>query len=193
MKTRKLAIAGLIASTLAFAPGARADAPPPQQLVGWGYQEFDHSQMRGLASIAAGGPATMGIRTDGTVVGWGFLYAFGTESPWVATHHDPRSLRDARQLAVSDYCALVLHNDDSLSVTGYPTLGWGGQIPPDGLTSVRSICANSKHSMAVLKDGGLRAWGFNDFGQTNVPSNLPAVASADCGRQHSIALLGNGE
>ena len=193
MKTQKFAIAGLIASTLAFAPGAHADAPPPQQLVGWGYQEFDHSQMRGLASIAAGGGATMGIRTDGTVVGWGFLYAFGSERGYVATHQDPRSLRDARQIAMSDWCALVLHNDDSLSLTGDTRLGWGGKFPTDGLAGVRSICANSKHAMAVLKSGGLRAWGFNDFGQTNVPTNLPAVASADCGRQHSIALLGNGE
>jgi alpha-tubulin suppressor-like RCC1 family protein len=190
MKTRTPAIAGLIASTLAFAPGAHADEPPPQQLVGWGYQEFDNSQMRGLASISAGSAATMGIRPDGTVVGWGYLYAFGNVAPYVASHLDPRSLRDAVQLAASDYHVIVLQRDRTVSIVGLPRTN---QIPPPGLSGVQSISTNSGHSMAVLEGGNTIAWGDNSKGACSVPADLPPVASVDCGRWHSIALLRTGE
>ena len=146
--------------------------------------------MRGVVSLAAGSAATMGIREDGSVVGWGYLYAFGSEGPYVATHGDPRSLRDALQLAASDYHVIVLHRDRTVSVVGLPRTN---QVPPPGLSSVQSISTNFGHSMAVLEGGNVIAWGDNTRGQVNVPADLPPAASADCGRWHSIALLRTGE
>ena len=178
MQTRHLAQSALVACSLLCTMTVRADEPPPQHLVGWGYQEFDSAQMRGLTSISAGSVTTMGIRPDGTVVGWGFLYAFGSEGPYVATHRDPRSLRDALQLAASDYHVIVLHRDRTVSVVGLPRTN---QVPPPGLSSVQSISTNSAHSMAVLEGGNVIAWGDNTRGQLNVPADLPPAEAAGDG------------
>ena len=45
----------------------------------------------------------------------------------------------------------------------------------EGLSGVKIIEMGAFHSVALLKDGTVKAWGFNNDGQCNVPEDLTDV------------------
>ncbi len=76
-------------------------------------------------------------------------------------------------------------------------------LPVSGLAFVTSISAGGRHSLALLADGTVVAWGYNGFGQLGdgstltgevpVPvSGLSGVKAVAAGGNHSLALLSNG-
>ena len=48
------------------------------------------------------------------------------------------------------------------------------------------------HSLALKSDGTVVAWGYNYYGQTNVPSGLTNVVAIAGGYYHSLALKSDG-
>ncbi|MFE4706814.1 HYR domain-containing protein [Peribacillus simplex] len=71
------------------------------------------------------------------------------------------------------------------------------------LTNVIAITAGGSHSLAILSDGTVRAWGANGTGQlgngTNTSSNVPVqvsgltnVVAIAAGSNHSLAILSDG-
>jgi alpha-tubulin suppressor-like RCC1 family protein len=75
--------------------------------------------------------------------------------------------------------------------------------PVSGLTFVTAIAAGGQHSLAVLANGTVMAWGSNQAGQLgngsevtpSVPvevSGLTGVQAVAAGASHSLALLSNG-
>jgi alpha-tubulin suppressor-like RCC1 family protein len=76
-------------------------------------------------------------------------------------------------------------------------------VPVSGLATVTAIAAGGHHSLALLADGSVRAWGSNANGQLgngsevtpSVPvavKGLTGVQSVAAGASHSLALLSNG-
>ena len=135
------------------------------------------------------------------------------------TSHNRRSLFAVPALLL---CALAL--SPAAHASGGTVLGYGnnqfGQVGNGtfsetgckcvqtptlvaGLTGVTQVAAAENHTLALLADGSVRAWGYDVFGQlgdgglTNQPSPVPvaglggAIAVA-AGWSHSLALLGNG-
>jgi alpha-tubulin suppressor-like RCC1 family protein len=108
----------------------------------------------------------------------------------------------------------------TVATTHYHALAWGenlfGQlgdgafsassnVPTQvvGLKFVVAVSAGGHHSLALLADGTVVAWGDNEFGQlgdgtterSNVPvavTGLSGVKAIAAGGQHSLALLSNG-
>ena len=76
-------------------------------------------------------------------------------------------------------------------------LGWGenfyGQCntPPNLRHKIKSVHVGSRHTVALLFDGTLRAWGDNTFGQCQVPAGYFEKVSV--GQFHSAAIRPNGE
>lgn len=59
-------------------------------------------------------------------------------------------------------------------------------------TNVETLATGDKHSLCLLADGRVKAWGANDSGQTNVPATVSNAVAIAAGRKHSLALLSNG-
>jgi alpha-tubulin suppressor-like RCC1 family protein len=57
---------------------------------------------------------------------------------------------------------------------------------------VEAIAAGGNHSLALLTNGTVVAWGDNSFGQASPPSNLSNVVGITAGYLHSAALCSNG-
>ncbi len=65
-------------------------------------------------------------------------------------------------------------------------------VPSDvASASVMEVSAGKRHSVALLADGSVRAWGETKDNRTNVPAGLRAVA-VDAGAYHTLAIDSNG-
>jgi len=74
-------------------------------------------------------------------------------------------------------------------------LAWGWNVfgqanVPAGLSNVVQISAGSEHTLALLREGKVVAWGTGT--QTNVPPDLADVVSISAGGSHSLALRPDG-
>jgi hypothetical protein len=63
---------------------------------------------------------------------------------------------------------------------------------PAGLSNVTAIAAGGDFSLALLTNGTVVAWGYDNYGQTNVPAGLSNVMAIAAGETHSMALQSNG-
>src|SRR5204863_175263 len=55
-----------------------------------------------------------------------------------------------------------------------------------------AVAAGFYHCLALRENGTVVAWGYNNYGQTNVPAGLSNVVAIAAGGYQSIALLGQG-
>ena len=188
--------------------------------------------LTGIVGIAAGGGQSLFLREDGTVwgCGAGFFGVLGAEH--VRVHPVPvhiDGIADVRQLVSGGGHILALTNDGEVFTWGrddYGQLGDGarrGELPGcrtvehagvgfrcrvvpakvDGLPEVRSLAAGGGHSLALLTDGRLVTWGFNDRGQLgdgtmshrhapNPHEALTDVTSVAAGYHHTVAVRSDG-
>ncbi|MCP4741877.1 MAG: hypothetical protein GY871_06555, partial [Actinomycetales bacterium] len=88
---------------------------------------------------------------------------------------------------------------DGLDPTGsnvriWGEIGFNGKIGPDD--EVVQVAGGWRHTVAVLADGSVACWGYNAFGQCNVPSGIGTpenpVASVAAGKYHTVAVLADG-
>lgn len=96
---------------------------------------------------------------------------------------------DAPKLVVRDAAGEV-HPPEA----GPKVVAWGyngdGQcdVPIAAHGGVVAISAGSAHSVAVIQDGSVVAWGENRYRQTNLPKGLSEVATVAAGGYHTLAL-----
>jgi uncharacterized delta-60 repeat protein len=57
---------------------------------------------------------------------------------------------------------------------------------------VVAVAAGWAHTVALKADGTVVAWGYNYYGQTNVPAGLGGVGDIAAGGLHTVALKGDG-
>ena len=57
---------------------------------------------------------------------------------------------------------------------------------------IQAIATGPHHSLALLTDGTVVAWGLNDKGQTDVPEGLTGVIQIAAGGHHSVAMRADG-
>jgi len=136
--------------------------------------------LTGVQAIDAGVFHNIALKNDGTVVTWGanFVGQLGdgtddsSEPDQDVPHSYPVNVKDLNGV--------------------------------DDLTGVEAIAAGGVHSLALLEDGTVAAWGYNVFGQLGEGSNiefsntprevikLSGVEAIASGLFHSLALLEDG-
>jgi len=188
-------------------------------------------KLDGIADIVPGGGQSLFLRTDGTVwgCGAGFFGMLGPDNrglvPVPAKIDTPDGIV---QLVSGGGQALILLSDGSVYSWGRNDVGQLGDgdesgerpgsvqqehagrayparlIPAKvkGLGRVRSIGAGGGHSLAVLEDGSLWAWGDNDRGQLGdggtthqyspVRANVQDVVHATGAYHHTVVILADG-
>jgi alpha-tubulin suppressor-like RCC1 family protein len=68
----------------------------------------------------------------------------------------------------------------------------GSLTAPIWATNVVAASVNFDHALAVRGDGTVLGWGFNSFGQTNIPPSLGNVLAVAAGADFSLVLQGAG-
>ncbi len=69
-------------------------------------------------------------------------------------------------------------------------VGWGRMVvvPEGDLTDLVAVAGGREHSLGLKVDGSIVAWGYNQFGQTDVPAPNSGFVAVAGGGQHSLGL-----
>jgi hypothetical protein len=133
-----------------------------------------------VASVAAGNHFSLALRTDGTVVGWGYNNTFGQTSV-------PASLSNVVKVVAGDSHALALKSDGTVVAWGSNAAGQTNV--PAGLDNVMDIAAGYSNSIALKTNGTVVAWGDNTCGQRSMPAGLSNIVSIAAGGDQVLALV----
>ena len=129
-----------------------------------------------IIAVTAGDNFGAALNLNGAVVSWGDI----TEAP--------------TGIGFTQICAGATHLigiDENGEVHTWGS-GSGGSIPAD-LGICRSVWAGAYFNLAVRLDGTVEAWGQNQSGQCDVPTNLPSIMSVAGADEHAAALSENGD
>ncbi|NOS69808.1 MAG: DUF5011 domain-containing protein, partial [Verrucomicrobia bacterium] len=169
-------------------------------------------------AIAAGYQHNLGLKANGTVIGWGANTYGQIIIPASATNVEAISAGGSHSLALkadgtiigwggntygqttvpasaTNVVAIAAGGSHSLALKADATvLGWGsGQTnTPASATNVTAIAAGGFHSLALRTNGTVVTWGDNTYGQTNTPASATNVIAIAAGNGHSLALKANG-
>jgi alpha-tubulin suppressor-like RCC1 family protein len=145
--------------------------------------------LRDVVSVSIGYGAALALTKDGRVFSWGsnFYGALGRPPRsefWLDAAAEIPGLTDVAQVVAGAGVATALKKDGTVWVwgsnwmaqfgfgpqTSQPNLSGGWVLEPQqvpGLTNVTSVAVglSGRHTLALLKDGSVRAWGNNDWGQ----------------------------
>jgi alpha-tubulin suppressor-like RCC1 family protein len=186
------------------------------------------SELSGVSAISAGGAHSLALLSNGTVMAWG-ANEFGQLGDGTETPSDVpvAVLSGVTAISTGTYHSLALLSNGTVMAwgrNGFGQLGNGttttsSNVPVEvsGLSGVVAISGGGEHSLALLSNGTVMAWGDNSNGQlgagtttgletcwqggfnypscssTPVPvSGLSEVSAISAGGLHSLALLNDG-
>jgi len=135
--------------------------------------------LSGVIAIAAGYEHNLALKSDGTVVAWGYNANGQTTIP--------SGLSDVIAIAAGYGHSLALKSDGT--VVAWGSNFYGQTTVPSGLSDVTAIAAGHVYSLALKSDGTVVAWGNNQYGQTTLPSGLSGVTAIAAGYSHSLAIV----
>ena len=140
-----------------------------------------------VSAVSAGGSQGMALLSNGTVMAWGEntygQLGDGTNSGPGTCHYIGGPFKEEHEIG-SRPCSAT-------------------PVMVSGLSGVSAVAAGGDHSLALLSNGTVMAWGANGSGQlgdgttenSDVPvavSNLSGVTAIAAGSGHSLALLSDG-
>jgi hypothetical protein len=183
-RRKSLLVPAAILMTSLLQTFAQTGEPASGTVVGWGGQVMPYVPPGvpfRAAAIAAGSSHSLALKSDGTVVAWGYN-AHGESTV-------PDDLSGVIAIAAGGAHSLALKSDGTVVAWGHNEIGQS--TVPDDLIGVAAIAAGSSHSLALKSDGTFVAWGWNWFGQNSVLRNLSGVIAIAAGERHNLAVVGD--
>jgi len=176
------------------------------------------SRAEGTPGVAAGGSHTVVLLADGTVKAWGDNSSGQLGNGTTVSSSTPISVSGlggpAIAVAAGTSHSVALMADGTVKTWGYNNYGQLGNNTTTSSTTpvtvtglggtVIAVAAGGNHTAALLADGTLKAWGYNNYGQlgngTNSSSATPVAVSSlgglvtaiAAGGSHTMALLADG-
>ncbi|MCU7831681.1 MAG: hypothetical protein KZQ56_03545 [gamma proteobacterium symbiont of Lucinoma myriamae] len=196
--------------------------------------DAEGNPVTGIQAIALSRYTTLALKSDGSLLIWGLNLPpspvlYKNSSPPVTPYEDGTAVAGIKAISAGTSHFMALKTDGILLAWGSNHVGQLGRPnyphPEDGypypvmldlgsfnyepLSPVKTMAAGENHSIAVLEDGSLMAWGKNDYGQlgdgTRDDRDYPVAMrdasdnpfsanprSLTAGERHSIIHLVNG-
>ena len=171
----------------------------------------------GIVSIASGDYHGLALKNDGTLLAWGYnasgQLGNGTDTNLGLSFVNVTGLTNVESIAAGANHSVARKSDGTVWAWGLNNQGQVGNgtttlryLTPTsvtGLSGVTAIASGSRHVLALLADGTVRAWGANEYGQLGdgtttqriapvTVSSLSGVVAIAAAGNHSLALKGDG-
>jgi uncharacterized delta-60 repeat protein len=167
--------------------------------------------LTGVVAVAAGAYHSLALKSDGTVWAWGLNHVGQLGDGTTVERHAPvrvTGLMGVTALGGGAFHSLAVRSDGTVRTWGWNYFGQlGDGTTVDRLVPVRALGLNDVtgvangayyHSLALTKDGEVRAWGLNNVGQLgdgttvdrHAPVPIPGLTGMDTvagGAFHSLA------
>jgi hypothetical protein len=171
--------------------------------------------LNNVIAIACGRAHNLALKADGTIVAWGLdgnQQVSGNRSV-VGTVLNSNETTLMLSKILPDGSGTLYYDgpegevelsytsdgSDTLTVTGDTSalsqgmsVRSGAVIGPAGLGNVVGIAAGEFHSLAIISDGTVVAWGKSDGGECTPPVGLSGVSKVAAGSNYSMALKTDG-
>jgi Immunoglobulin I-set domain/Regulator of chromosome condensation (RCC1) repeat len=160
----------------------------------WGYNGCVLGVPEGLSNViavSAGGGWSVALKDDHTAVAW----QCGDIDQSTGWHLSGES--DIVAISAGWYHWIAIKSDSTIATYGDGNDSYTPSNPkniPGGLSNIVAVSAGLEMSLALKSDGTVVAWGWNAYGQTNVPpglSNVIAIATSSVAG-HCLALRADG-
>ena len=168
-----------------------------------------------VIAIACGRAHNLALKADGTIVAWGLdgnQQVSGNRSVvGTVLNSNETTLMLSKILPAGSgtlyydgpegeiELSYTSDGSDTLTVTGDTSalsqgmsVRSGAVIGPAGLGNVVGIAAGEFHSLAIISDGTVVAWGKSDGGECTPPTGLSGVSKVAAGSNYSLALKTDG-
>ncbi len=158
-------------------------------ILGWGDQVVGVDLSRGFVAVAGGAYHSLGLKADGSIVGWGDNEYGQTSTPAPNTGFIA--------VAAGASHSLGLKADGSIVAWGCGDPDNYGQCNvPTPNSGFIAVAAGAFHSLGLKADGSIVAWGCGDpntnYGQCNVPAPNSGFVAVAGGGSHSLGLKSDG-
>lgn len=156
-------------------------------VVAWG-QNNNYGQCNvpppngGFAAVAGGEFFSLGLKSDGSIVGWGQNDHGECNIP------SPNS--GFTSVAAGGYHGLAIRSDGSVAAWGYNTYSQCNVPAPN--SGYIAVEGGKYHSLGLRTDGSIAAWGDNTYGQCNAPDPNSGFIGISCGNYHNVGLKSDG-
>lgn len=160
-------------------------------VVAWGYPDERVNVPAGLSeviAVAAGHDQNIALRRDGTVVAWGNSRYGGLKLSSTAT--DLIAIACGLHPGMSQHFLGVTRLGDVTKLAG-TTFAEEGDVPVE-LHGATAVAGGGAHSIALMNDGRVVAWGTGAQGQLDVPAWLTDVIGIAAHTTHNLALRSDG-
>jgi hypothetical protein len=150
-------------------------------VVAWGNNGYGQGSVpagfanSNVMAIAAGDDFNLVLRSNGTTYAWGW-----------SDYGQTNILNNSNIMGIGAGSMLSMVVRSNGVTTGYGWMAYGS------VTSARAVHPGYEHSMALLSNGTVLAWGNATWLQTSVPSGLSNVAALSGHFYHCLALKTNG-
>ncbi len=154
------------------------------KVIAWGDDSRGQIHVPEIASrvtqIAAGPEHALALDKNGSVFAWGDNRSGQAEVPG--------DLGAVSAVKAGNRFSVAHLKDGGIRVWGeFPV-----QQIPEGLSDVVEIEVGFDHIVALNSDGMVMAWGNNQVGQTDVPSDLPPIQSIEATHGFTVVLSRDG-
>ena len=154
----RLAVCAGIASTLISAQRVKAQEPQGSVL-GWGTRVIGVDLFGGYTAVAAGEVFSLGLKANGSIVGW------GSNSERQLNIPSPNS----EFVAVSGGWSHSLGLKANGTIITWGSNKYGQLFVPFPNSDFIDVASGAYHNLGIKTDGSIVAWGRNESGQLNVP------------------------
>jgi alpha-tubulin suppressor-like RCC1 family protein len=165
--------------------------------------------LTGVVAVAAGGYHSLALRSDGSVVAWGYNGDGELGDRTLVSRATPELVQDVGgDRPLTGVVAIAAGYDNSIALRADGTVVAWGRYPGDGspdrfrpvqvsgiagagtLSGVVAIAAGGEHSLALRSDGSVVAWGYNGQGELGDGSTTNRLTPGEVVGVGGIGTLG---
>jgi hypothetical protein len=131
------------------------------------------------------------LKTDGTLHPW--PYTEYAQNPVQYNSSLPNNLNNIRDISCGVLNPTILKHSGEIVEWGTFPHRTQTRIPKPNISNAIKISAGYSHTLALLDNGTVVGWGFNNDNQIDIPSGLSNIIDISAGFNYSMALRSDGK